>query len=242
MAVALGHSSKNIGSSIPGTTSRSWSHDCTGDNLLIVSMTYRTGNIATRTVSCTYNSVAMTLVSQINYAAQDNMYEVCVFKLANPASGSNTIYFLMSGNTFSCFVAIGSSFSGANGGAGSLSGEFGYRTPLSQSANIATGDALLAFGSSKDTSTPPSIDGTDIDSGGTTSGNALWGGADYKTGSGSVSCALSFADGQNSYLGVLPILAEAPSSIKTINGLAKDAVKTKNGLAIASVKNWNGLV
>ena len=33
----------------------------------------------------------------------------------------------------------------------------------------------------------------------------------------------------------------APTSIKTINGLAKASVKTVNGLAIASVKTWNGL-
>jgi hypothetical protein len=32
-----------------------------------------------------------------------------------------------------------------------------------------------------------------------------------------------------------------PTSIKTINGLAKASIKTVNSLAIASVKTWNGL-
>jgi hypothetical protein len=36
-------------------------------------------------------------------------------------------------------------------------------------------------------------------------------------------------------------LAYVPTSIKTINGLAKASVKTINGLAIANVKSWNGL-
>jgi len=51
------------------------------------------------------------------------------------------------------------------------------------------------------------------------------------------------ATGTNMTLSAMGMLgfSTTPSSIKTINGLAKASVKTVDGLAIASVKTWNGL-
>lgn len=62
-------------------------------------------------------------------------------------------------------------------------------------------------------------------------------------GTGSQSLSVTSSPTSQNWAGIIVSIAPAatPSSIKTIDGLAKASVKTVDGLAIASVKSWNGL-
>lgn len=98
-AVTFGHSSGSENAA--GATSRTWAHDCTGDDYLIVSVNHRNNP---GTSSCTYNGVSMTLL-QLQTASFNwqNFYG-----LAAPASGSNNIVASWA-NSVNC-GAVGMSF------------------------------------------------------------------------------------------------------------------------------------
>lgn len=73
------------GNAYDANTSGSFSHTCTGTNRGLLAFSYSGG--ATNGATVTYGGVAMTYVGIID---QGNGERVSVFKLANPASGSNT--------------------------------------------------------------------------------------------------------------------------------------------------------
>lgn len=82
------------------TTSLTWSHTCTGVNRILF-VGWRTGGTVT---SVTYNSVAMTVITQDLGVAK-----VGLAYLINPASGSNTVAI----NQNNAFIAgISSSYNG----------------------------------------------------------------------------------------------------------------------------------
>ncbi len=133
---AVGPSSSGGGTVGSATaTSASWSHTCTGSNLVLV-VGLAIGITGTGSSSVTYNGVSMTSLGAVNSNNATAGY--CqLFGLVNPASGANT-------------VAITTSPAGSiTGGSLSFTGASGV------------GTAVTAFGSS----TAPSVAVTGTTSG-----------------------------------------------------------------------------
>lgn len=109
MALAFDVASSSSGSSV---TSLSWSHTCTGSNLVlfVTAQVYDDTSAAERAIaSISYNSVAMTKVNRTetgNIGAE-------IWYLINPATGPNTIAITCGGNN-NFIAAGGMSFTGAD--------------------------------------------------------------------------------------------------------------------------------
>ncbi len=98
MAIAL--DTTTIGTGTSGTSS-SFSHTCTGTNLILFVQVGSQGS--TQTVSgVTYNGVSMT---QINSTFHSGVRTTTLFYLLNPATGSNTVTISMTGNVFQLGIA-----------------------------------------------------------------------------------------------------------------------------------------
>lgn len=141
MAVAFGHASS--GKNPANVTSVSWSHDCTGDDMLIVQLAFRDTDVTG--ISVTYNSVGMTETGTPSNSA--NIF-THVFKLASPSSGSNTI--AASWSTATEVLGEGISVSGSDGTAGTVdSGNVGAGTSnFSTTVTLSAGDMVVGFGNS----------------------------------------------------------------------------------------------
>lgn len=93
------------------TSPITWSHTCTGSNLILAVLPDVISTNGTPTISSvTYNSVAMTSNSAASrlHAATD------VYLLANPSTGSNTVSFAFSATAGQSAVGGAFSYSGAN--------------------------------------------------------------------------------------------------------------------------------
>lgn len=106
MAIALDASSKK---SQDASTTATWSHTCTGSNLiLLVGVEVGAGNTIT---GVTYNGVSM---SQVNLLALggSTFGNVYVFKLVGPSTGANNIVVTASASTF--IYCAATSFTGVD--------------------------------------------------------------------------------------------------------------------------------
>jgi hypothetical protein len=114
-------------------SSYSWSHTCTGDNLLLVfGDSHNNGSDTDRTVTgVTYNGVAMTLIRSDLGSATSFRDRTTLFYLIAPASGSHTVAVTLSGTV-----------DDANGGVMSYTGARQNNQP--DSHNGATGTGVLA--------------------------------------------------------------------------------------------------
>ena len=142
MAVAFGHASSYGHDS---ATTASWAHDATGDNYLLVGLTFRA---AVSSISITYNSVAMTQISTNN---NTNDYQY-VYELANPTTGSNTISVSWTTSTFGAHTA--GSFSGYDSKGTITTGTAPATTDnTTATATIVTDGMLAGFYGIPDTKT-----------------------------------------------------------------------------------------
>lgn len=135
MAVALGHTG-GVDQAGTSNTSMSWSHDCTGDNTLLVVLSMR-GNVTG--VSVTYNSVSMTLVAGPLTCTAGQYAEQRVYQLDSPSSGSNTVS--VSWTTGAAACGSSASFSGAStvGQVTQATGTFSY------TKTVSSGDMIVGF-------------------------------------------------------------------------------------------------
>lgn len=118
-------------------SSYSWSHTCSGSNrALIVCVNLNTfGGISISSV--TYNGVGMTLVAGVTAS---NSRRSAIYKLSNPASGSNTVQVNLSGASDSSATSI--SFTGAHQTTGSLTG-----TAVTASGSDSSDPSVTGIGS-----------------------------------------------------------------------------------------------
>ena len=93
-------------------TSVSWSHTCTGSNLVLgVGSPYYEFTTSNNTCTATYNSVSMTNQADIIVGTTPT-YRSVLFSLANPATGANTVALTFVGGAYGAAGAC--SFSGCN--------------------------------------------------------------------------------------------------------------------------------
>lgn len=148
MAVAFGHASD--AQQGPSITSKSWAHDCTGDNYLVVIITHRNNPGA---ITCTYNGVAMTLLA--SESASFNWESM--FGLASPASGSNNI--AASWASATNVGAVGMSFSGVTSiGTAIKASVAGSTSNFSTTSETLTANDMLVGGAGvPDSGTPLTV-------------------------------------------------------------------------------------
>lgn len=179
-AVAYGHASS--GTALVDT-SLSFSHDATGDDLLLVTCSFRDVNVSN--VAITYDGVNMDAKAT---ATAGVLIYTHAFELASPSSGSNTVAVSWTTNSggVTC-TAI--SVSGSDGTTGTAdTGNAAASTDnFSTTVTLADGDMLVGFGSGLGTvSALAVVTGTQrveaADAGGNVTVNGL-----TNTGTGSVS-------------------------------------------------------
>jgi len=100
MAIALDTTTVN-------SSSNSWSHTCTGSNLILV-VSFRSTITST---TCTYNSVSMTRLSQVAFNGTSAYLNT--FYLLNPSTGANTV--LCGGNISNNDGGVSISYTGVAG-------------------------------------------------------------------------------------------------------------------------------
>lgn len=96
-------------SSSVGVGSQSWSHTCTGSNLILYVGVWNQNASSSTVTNVTYNGVAMTRVGAIPYFTGAGC--TYLYRLVAPATGTNTIAVTVSGNFT---VACGASYTGAS--------------------------------------------------------------------------------------------------------------------------------
>lgn len=102
MAVAFDAASTG-GGNAPNTTAITWSHTCTGANLVLLVVVALRSDTATGT-TITYNSVALTLVRRLQQGTRGVTLEV--WRLIAPATGANTVSVAASANVVTAAAAI----------------------------------------------------------------------------------------------------------------------------------------
>lgn len=174
-----------------------FTHTCTGTNLvLLVWIALRT-NTANSSSACSYNSVAMTDQGEIATTASPTAQRVKLWTLVNPATGANTV-----SCTFSAGSSIGiiaASFKDANQGT-----SFGTPVTNSNATSNTTATATVTSASSElvaagvvNSVTGTFTPGTGITQVGTTySPTNLGGAAGYQTGASSTSVSWTVPSGK----------------------------------------------
>ena len=176
-AVAFGHASSTVNGT--GATSRTWAHDCTGDNYLVVSVNHRNDP---GTSSATYNGTTVPLLETQNASFNFQTF----YGLASPASGSNNIVATWTNSTnvgaggisVNGYVSAGTVIKGLQG-----AGSGNYST---SSVTLTANDMLVgASGVPDQIGTISVVTGTERFEGGNGSVDATCSGA-TNTGVGSV--------------------------------------------------------
>lgn len=216
-------------------TSVSHSHTCTGSNGILFAVGY--SNSTSGTLTATYNSVAMSSI-----VTASNGIKITLFYLVNPATGANTLAVNWDGAATVLRVAS-ASYTGAaqTGQPDSSTSGTDATSPFRISTTTVADNSwtIAAFGDNGGSALTVEA-GTTNRAGSGTSTLVLGDSNAAKTPAGSVELGCTGTSG-----GVQVIASFSPTpptSVKTVNGLARASVKTVNGLAIASIKTINGLV
>jgi len=157
---ALGPASSAPATDTSGTGTISWTHTCGASaSYLLVAVTVDNGG--TSSFSCTYNSIAMTLLQQV--VSGDNGESggfISLFGLANPSTGPNTVQIsgaptsvdVLTGGSlsFTGAGALGTIYTSQSGVAGASSGS--VTIPTTTSGNIVA--AFAGNGSGFNSLTP----------------------------------------------------------------------------------------
>lgn len=229
--------STSTGGFVPTTNTLTFSHTCTGSNLIL--FVHATTNVNSDTVTgITYNGVAMTFIdSQVNGA---DRFEY-LYYLINPATGAHNVVVT------------------ANTSANSLAGESVSYTGAKQTGqpdnhakqNVVGGTQTLTLTTvanncwtvlvttTSATTPAASTNSTLRIANGTGGGENIFDSNGPITPAGSF--GMSITSGSGAVGMIMASFAPVPTNIKTINGLSIGSVKTVNGLGIASMKTFNGL-
>lgn len=109
---AVGPSS--AGASSTASTSLSWSHTCTGSNLVLIAAVAMGASVDTGiTTAATYNSVSMTSLGVVHSGTLTAGY-IQAWYLIAPATGANTLAITASGGTPGTLAGGSCSFTGAD--------------------------------------------------------------------------------------------------------------------------------
>lgn len=236
MAVAI--DSANNGTQATTSTTMTWSHTCTGSNLMLVVFI---AGMTDTAPSVKYNNVSMTHQDTV----LDGSTGIYVFTLANPSTGANNV--VMTAGANSRYAGNSVSLTGATLGTISKSGPSGASNPSFTAVTSSTGSGFVVDG----------LKGRDGASSSAGAGQTRYSIQEYFN-SGSNAClnasyeafssgndvTMSWTHGLDTWIWIGVELKEpivGPANLKSINGLAKASIKNINGLAIASVKNINGL-
>jgi len=154
MAIAFDSKTESPKSNMDAGSPASFSHTTAGSDRGLLVYYYYGITSGTHIVSATYNSVSMTLVSN----TVDNSRGQAVFKLTNPASGSNTVAITYSGGTgVSDRYAVAVSYTGVDQTdfiEANATGTVGGGTAISISTTSLTDNALIVgSGSSRNNRT-----------------------------------------------------------------------------------------
>lgn len=195
-AVTFGHASSTENAAT--ATSRTWAHDCTSDNYLVMSVNHRNNPGSS---SATYNGVSMTLL-QLQTASFNwqNFYG-----LASPSSGSNNI--VASWTNSVNMSGVGMSFANVDSVGtivtASVAGSAG--TDYSATATLAANDMLAGVTGAPDApSTLSVVTGTERAEGGT--GTDASQNAATNTGTGSVSITWDYSAADPKTYVALPLV------------------------------------
>lgn len=239
MAIAYdsqSHSVVNPGSSL------TFSHTCTGSNLLLVVSVIQNSGSDTVT-GVTYNSVSMTRVD----IADTTGAPFYLYYLNAPATGTHNV--VVSSSTGANLLAATSvSYTGCDQ-TSSVINAHGVQTtprPATSGAVSLTSSVdncwMVAGYSANINSTYVAGANTTLR---TATGQEYIGICDSNaviSPAGALTLNTTWTGSNNwAMLGAMIKPATPTTSIKTIDGLVVASVKTVNGLAIASVKNFNGL-
>jgi len=107
MAIAFDNSTQGPQASSPGT--QTYSHTCTGSNLILYVHVYTNPDNSNKVSGVTYNGVSMTLVNiSGGLLGAGTAY---LYRLVGPATGANNVVVTYSGATFG--VSVATSYTGA---------------------------------------------------------------------------------------------------------------------------------
>lgn len=191
------HTSANGGAVT--VTSGSWSHTATGDNYLVVTLTLRN---AVSALTCTYNSVSMTLLDS---SVSNTLAQVFTFGLANPTTGPNSIAASWTGSAF--WTGVSSSVSGwvSTGTTQKQTSTTTGNSDLTVTTTLGANDLFLGGGGADNGASSVSITtGVFLDSTAVTTAVASISG--YNTGSGSVSIVMHIVAGDQQALIGVPLI------------------------------------
>jgi hypothetical protein len=143
-AVAHGHSTAGeTGAGGPAYTSLSFSHDATGDSILLLGFNVRPD---VTSLSVSFNSVAMSLVGSL-VTGGDTLEHAYLYSLLSPSSGSYTVS--ISWSTSAALVAGATSYTGGYGTGTFASGDCGAGsasvTGCTATATLASGEIMHAM-------------------------------------------------------------------------------------------------
>lgn len=225
-----------------GSSSLTFSHTCTGSNLILFVIS--TANGSQTTTGVTYNGVALTKIGERTDSNGPTQY---LWYLINPSTGANN-------------VVITNSGSATAGSAASYTG-VAQSSPID--ANTTTAETnTTSFATSITTvadncwiiCTSRTGSGLTLTAGANTAvrsqpeqiffgGAAFWDSNSAQTPPGSKTVTVTCS---NQFFGGAVIAsfkpASASSSILTASGIAQANIKTANGIAIADIKTISGIV
>lgn len=220
-------------------TSASWSHTCSGENRLL--LVFITCNAPSSSISCTYAGVSMTLHDSTQTTGGSQKRAV-IFKLANPATGSNTVS--ISNITSGYRKGYSVSLTGVKQDTlvGTASKATGTSTTPSVNVSSATGervyDIVASVGDGSSLSYTPGSGQTEVLDSNTLSylaaAGSYEGGASTVTMSWTVSRSFDWA-----IIGVS--VKPITTNIKSIYPTTYASVKKILGATIATVKKINGV-
>lgn len=228
MAVAFGHSSQ--AQQAASITSKTWAHDCTGDNYLVVIITHRNNPGA---ITCTYNGVSMTLL-----ASESATYNwESMFGLASPATGSNNIAASWASGTNIGAVAM--SFSGVSSiGTAIKASVAGSSSNFSTTSETLTANDMLVGGAGvPDSGTPLScITGTERVENGATTDAATNGATNTGTGGVVITWNYTSASDPKTWIAVKLVGAGAYSTTLSESQTATDDLLASTARTLSESK------
>ncbi len=248
MAIAFDTSSKKTVTTTG--TSITWSHTCTGSNLILIASVMWRANAAETLTGITYNGVAMTSISDVSGGTSSH---VSTYYLINPTTGANNIVATWSAAPYN-MTGIGASYTGAKqtGQPDSSNTGTGTGTTLTIATTVVASNCWTvgAFGcsaySSDATLAGTSSNKTDRQK--LTSHSAvvapfLLCDSNTTVATGSQSIILTQDGGTKSNRGTVfsisPYVASGPANLKSYNTNVKANIKSIDTNLIANVKSLN---
>lgn len=223
-------------------SSISYSHTCTGSDLIIVGYTLWAPAIPTLT-AYSYNSVNGTIVDQQAFGTLNESDGIAI--KSGPSTGSHTVVHTLSATATIVIRAGSISYSGcaqteAVDSHAKTTGSFSASTNVASTTTVVASNCWLVMGTSNGTGSPVAGSGTTLrlnngglgfgilDSNGTVGTGAQSLNWQVNVGAGDYSmCIFSFA----------PMVAAGPANLKSLDANVKANIKSYNSNLIANIKS-----